>query len=372
MPTPESATPSATPVATAVVATRACPANFAAYPEAIAGALKEPGASVADLTAWLTGCGALKDKLGSITQAPIHAANGSDLVVVLVDPASDQLIPRGMLLVYFGGADGYVLAGEADGAGQIALLRVDDLNQDGKPDLSYTDTSCGAHTCFSTLFVDSWDGSSFRDWIEGQPTMAGATYSFQKAGPTGQGQAILAHGGVISSVGAGPQRAWTETYVSPQGGPYKLAGQEFDRSQCLYFAIVDANKKFDAWAKDGFGPAIDAYQAAIDDTSLTACGTITNELATLRDYARFRLMVSDVGNGKPVAAGKVQPAITTPAVAGAAKAFMDSFNSSHSAIQASRDTTDYAIAHPDAWNYLADWGYSNPTFAAGDLCPLAN
>ena len=328
-PTPEGVGLSSTPSASGVLAGRPCPANFAGYPDAIAAALKEPGASVADLTAWLTGCGALKDKQGSVTQAAIHAADASDLVVVLVDPASDQLLSKGMLLVYFGGADGYVLAGEADGAGQIALVRVADLNQDGKPDLAYTDTSCGAHTCFSTLFVDSWDGSSFRDWIDGQPTMASATYSFAPAGAAAHGLAIQAHGGVIGSVGAGPQRAWTETYTSSQGEAYKLAGRVFDPSPCLYFAIVDANQKFDAWAKDGFGPAVDAYQAAIDNTSLTACGGIPDELATLRDYARFRLMISDVGNGKPVAAGKVQPSITTPAIAGAAKAFMDSFNSSH-------------------------------------------
>jgi hypothetical protein len=176
---------------------------------------------------------------------------------------------------------------------------------------------------------------------------------------------------VIDSVGAGPQRAWTETYVSPKGAAYKLAGEVYDRSPCLYFAILDANRKFDAWTKDGFAAAIDAYQAAVDDTSLTACGTIPNELATLRDYARFRLMLSDLGYGKPVAAGKVLPAITTPGVAGAAKALMDSYNSTHSIVQACRDTTDYATAHPESWNYLADWGYSNPTFAAGDHCPLA-
>jgi LysM repeat protein len=367
--------PTATAVPTSAAsattnAAPACPADFAAYPDTIAVLLNTPGQTPDDLTAWLTACGVVKDKLGGVTPAAIQNATSADLMVVIHEPAADVVTPKGMLLVYFAGSQGYALAGEADGAGRIALLRAGDVNKDGKPDIIFTDTTCGAHTCFSTLFVNSWDGKTFLDYIEGEPTMADAQYSFVVSPTLGTGESIVAHGGVIGSAGAGPQRAGTETYASPQGAPYHLASTTYDTSECLYHRIIDANKLFDDWAKSGFAPAIKAYQAAIDDTTLTTCGTIKDELAVLRDFARFRLMLATIGNGKPAAAAKIVPDIKTPAIAGAAKTFIDSDQANGSIVQACRDTTDYAIAHPESWNYLADWGYANPTFKAEDLCPL--
>jgi LysM repeat protein len=367
------ATTTVTVTGTAAVTTTVppdCPTEFSGYPDAIAVQLNTPGETVQELTAWLSRCGVVSDKLGNVTRAAIQSATSNDLIVVIHEPGADLVTPRGMLLVYFAGKQGYALAGEADGAGRIALLQAADANKDGMPDIIFTDTTCGASTCFSTLYVNSWDGKAFLDWIQGEPTMADAQYSLVISPTLGTGESIVAHGGVIGSAGAGPQRAGTEVYASPNGAVYRLVSTTYDTSECLYHRIIDANKLFNDWAKLGFDPAIQAYQAAINDKTLTTCGTIKDELAVLRDFARFRLMLSDVGSGKAATGFKVVPDITTPAIAGAAKTFMDSYQSSHSIVQGCRDTTDYAMAHPESWNYLADWGYANPTFTAADLCPL--
>lgn len=178
------------------------------------------------------------------------------------------------------------------------------------------------------------------------------------------------HGGVIGSVGAGPQRAWTETYASLKDAPYTLFKQVYDASKCLYHQILDANQAFDNWTKLGFEPAITAYKAASADKTAETCGAIPDELATLRDFARFRLLVAYVGGGEAAEAEKLAPQIAHAGLRGAADTFMKSYKATRSVLQACRDTTAYAKATPGAWQFLADWGYANPSFKAEDLCPL--
>jgi hypothetical protein len=290
------------------------------------------------------------------------------VVVIHKTPAGKET--QGQLLVYHNTAAGYTLSHQVDGIGAIKLLKAEDINADGKPDLVYTDTSCGAHTCFSTLFVDSWNGSSFQDWTKGDPTMAGAEYSFEDVEPGGQGLEILAHGGVINSTGAGPQRAWTETYVSPENGPYESLKKTYDESSCLYFKLLDANELFDQWSEIGFAPAIAAYEKAIADKMAKACGTDPDELKKLSDFARFRLILAWVSRGQSAKAAQIRPSITYAPLVGATNIFVNTMQNSRSIVQACRDVTRYAELNPPVWNYLSDWGYANPTFTGANLCPL--
>jgi hypothetical protein len=168
----------------------------------------------------------------------------------------------------------------------------------------------------------------------------------------------------------GPQRAWTETYASVNGAPFALVSQAYDKSACLYHTIQDANALLSHWATGGFDPAIAAYQAALSDPALTACGDVKDEVSLLKDFARFRLVVSYVAGGQSGKAGTVAGQIGQPALKGAADAFLKSYKASGSIIQACRDTTGYATANPSAWQFMADWGLANPTFAPEDLCPL--
>jgi hypothetical protein len=276
-----------------------------------------------------------------------------------------------MLLVYHASANGYFLAYQAR-AERIELLKADDVNADSRPEIVWTSTSCGAHTCFSQLFVDRWNGESYQGWIVDTPEMASADYTLGDTVPDGSGQEILVHGGTIGSVGAGPQRAWTETYISPGGEPYELFSKVYDPSNCLYHHILDANERFNQGAVNGYGPAISAYQAAISDPNLEAChyGGLPDELATLRDFGRFRLVVAYAAEGQLPQAESTRVQISSPSLLGAADAFLSSYNTSGSLAQACADTTAYSVANPDSWQYLADWGYANPSFAAEDLCPI--
>ena len=95
-----------------------------------------------------------------------------------------------------------------------------------------------------------------------------------------------------------------------------------------------------------------------------------DEVPLLKDFARFRLVVGYVAGGQSAKATAIAAQIGQPALKGAADAFLKSYKASGSIIQACRDTADYAAANPTAWQFLADWGPANPTFAPEDLCPL--
>jgi len=336
---------------------------------AIAERLNGPNGDLKALKPWLQSCGVVTAKSGDVAEIAVPDAAKKDVAAVInSSPAGEE--PHGQLLVYHSTPTGYTLAHQAEGAGDVKLLKAEDINADGQPDLVYTDTSCGAKTCFSTLFVDSWNGSSFQDWIKGEPTMAGAEYSLEDTVSGGQGLEILAHGGIINSPGAGPQRAWTETYISPEGGPYESYKKAYDESSLLYFQIQDANELFDRWGDIGFAPAIASYDKAIANESAKAYGTIPDEQNKLRDFARFRLVVSWVSRGRSDKAAPIKASITYPPLVGATDTFVKGLQNSHSIVQACRDTTHYAELNPASWDYLSDWGYANPTFTAADLCPL--
>jgi LysM repeat protein len=372
-PAPE-ATPSSTSAATAETiapdAETGCPAAAAAYPEAIAARLTASGGDSRALKTWLESCGVISEVSGGVTGIAAPGAGEQDVAVVIrTSPAGEEV--KGQLLAYHGTTAGYTLSHKVDGAGEIKLLKGEDINADDKPDLVFVDTSCGARTCFSTLFVDSWDGSSFQDWIKGDPTMAGAEYAFEDTVPGGQGLEILAHGGIINSTGAGPQRAWTETYISPEGGPYESYKKAYDASSCLYHQVMDANDLFAQWSTIGFSPAIAAYEKAIADKSAKACGEEdSDELTKLTDFARFRLMLSWVSRGQAAKAAEIRSSITYAPLVGAVNTFVNTMQSSRSIVQACRDVNHYAELNAGSWDYLSDWGYANPTFTAADLCPL--
>ncbi|HEX9116027.1 MAG TPA: LysM domain-containing protein, partial [Anaerolineae bacterium] len=219
-----SATPSASTAATP--AAGACPASLASYDVAIGARLNAPSAGVDALKSWLTQCGAVRPTAGSVTVAAIRAAGSHDVVVVLSDPAQTQPDAPGRLLVYHALANGYVLTGVAQGQGKVTVLRVGDLNADGKTDIVWTDAVCGPSVCYSTLFVDSWTGNNYQSWLQEQPITANAQYNFQSmAGASGL--AIVITGTVGSSVaapstGAGA-RTFTESWISQKGGLYHRA-----------------------------------------------------------------------------------------------------------------------------------------------------
>jgi LysM repeat protein len=150
---------------------------------------------------------------------------------------------------------------------------------------------------------------------------------------------------------------------TPQAAPPTEAGAQ---GPCLTDRIQDANLLFGAWATAGFGPAVQAYQNILTD-QLSACTLSPDQTAALRDFVRFRLIVALMGNGQASTVQPYRDQMETPAVRGAADALLKSYQDTHSVVQACRDTTTYAQAHPEAWAFVQKVA---PEFSAADLCPL--
>ena len=200
-----------------------CPATLADYDAAVAKFLNNPANSLERLNRSLGLCRvALPNEQGAVA-ADITGAKSGDIVVVINDADPDGGDIKGRLLVYHQGQNGYELAHKRAGQGKISLIRAADVNKDGKVDLVSSDTSCGAHTCFGTLTVESWDGKSYADWIEDEPTIAEPEYSVKEMSKDGQGDEIVVHGGVIASVGAGPQRGLDGDLHLPQRRALQIA-----------------------------------------------------------------------------------------------------------------------------------------------------
>ncbi len=345
----------------------ACPAQFADYGTALGQALNANADKVGD---WLKQCGAVSNSQGELRQFDLNGDNLPDYVIAITDPTSTAAVPNGELFLYHSGRDTKELAYQAGAAGAVAILAIEDFNADGLLDVAWTDTTCGAHTCFGAVHIISWQpsASSYQNWVNGNATMAYPTIKFQDVND-GSGKELLLNGGIIASVGAGPQRSWTETWSSVSGAPYQLTDLQYDPSNCLYHHVVDANQLL---ADGKFAEAAIAYTALINDAGLEKCGTRDNELAELRSFARYRLALAQAYAGDLTAAETAVTEFvqTEPAdlYAQVADLWWKAYAAPQDAAAACAAVTAFATANPDTWQILFDFGYANPTFSAAEVC----
>ncbi|MCC9075459.1 LysM peptidoglycan-binding domain-containing protein [Litorilinea aerophila] len=349
-----------------------CPARFADYPESLSELVNQAGDVKAAVSAFLAACGAAVDN-GLVT-GDWTGDDVPDLVVVFQNPQPEATFIQNDLLIFQSSADGYQLGYRARAAGEVRLLATEDINADGQADVVWVDTTCGASTCFDTVNVRSWDGSTWADWTEGTITMAYAEISLDDRSPEGQGQEIVLNGGIYGSIGAGPQRSRTEVWASYQGAPYVLAEKSYSPSECLYHTVLDANRAFLAGPGEGFRQAQALYTQAVEDESLIECWMRPNELDELRSFSLYRLAVLASYQGDAEAAAEYieQLGATYPdsVYDQLGQAWLQAYQESADPQAACQVANEYATEHPESWQMLADYGYTNPSFQASDVCPI--
>ncbi|HIQ06502.1 MAG TPA: LysM peptidoglycan-binding domain-containing protein, partial [Anaerolineae bacterium] len=366
-------TPAAPPPAE-VAASLGCPKEAREYPDVAAEFLTQTGGDVTALKGYLTDCGAITDMRGGISTADLDADGQDEVVVIVTEPKSAQFVPPGEITILDTREGTYRVALRGRASGEIELLQIGDVNLDGKMDVAWSDTTCGAHTCFGTVYLVSWDGEGYADWIEGNATMAYPNIRFADVDPQGSGMELVMHGGVIASVGAGPQRPWTETWASIGGAPYTIIRTVYDPSDCLYHHLLDANEAFLKGPTDGFDKAAGMYRELIDNTSLKACGFRPNELDELRGFARFRraLALAHTGDtdGAKAALDELKAKQPDNIYVQVAQVWWDAYAPTQDMASACAAVTAFAENHPLTWQILADFGYANPTFSAAEVCPV--
>lgn len=365
------ATPSAVVRATRVpiAGLPACPVTLADYRAAVEQVLT---VDATKLVRWLQDCDTGTSGKSGARGIDINGDGARDIVAIVADPASPAATPPGTLLVFHGTADPKVwdLRYVQEANGEPGLLATEDLNGDGKLDIAWTDTACGAHTCFARVHIVSWDADedAYVDLIGDNAIMATPQVRFADVNP-GSGKELIMHGGEIGSVGAGPQRAWTETWASIDGKPYVLVDRTYDPSSCIYHHVLDAN---DLLARGSTAEAAAAYKKIVEDTTLEACGERPNELNELREFAWYRYALALAYAGDRTAAGRAVTALAQAAPEGlytpVANIWWSAYRAQGDAAAACGAVQGYAKTNAEVWKILADFGYANPTFSAGDVC----
>jgi LysM repeat protein len=350
----------------------ACPDRFADYPGLMTDLINAAPDGLNAVVAFLTSCDALVDDGVSISD--LNGDGSDDLVVVYQNPSKEQIFVEGDLVIFNSTPNGYALGYRARAAGEVRLLTVDDINLDELPDVAWVDTTCGASTCFDTVNVRSWDGSTWADWTDGTITMAYAEINVADTSEVGSGEEITLEGGIYGSVGAGPQRSRTETWASVDGGPYSLAEKSYSQTECLYHTVLDANRAFLDAPSNGFEAATALYTQAVEDETLIKCWVRNDELAELRSFSLFRLaVIAGYSDDSATATAQIEKLSTEypgSIYDEVGQLWLKSYDASGDAAAACQDVTTFAQEDSAAWEMLADYGYTNPSFEAVDVCPI--
>lgn len=348
----------------------ACPTDLALLGPSAGQVLSEFAGSPDVLRSYLQRCGAFSSDWGAVRAADLLGDETPEVVVVAAEPQQAAGGPLGKVLILTSGPLGWDVVYETGVASDIVLLEAADVNEDGRADVVWTDTTCGANACFTTAHVISYVDGGFVNWIEDGTTMAAAKVSLQDIVPEGSGQELVLTGGVISDVWAGPQRAMTTTWASPEGGPYTLQAIQRAPSWCLYHALEDAGA---ALEEGRYEDAAASYRAAADDPRLVACWQQPNEVDELHAFALYRLAVASAYGGDMAGAEQ--------AIADLESRFPDDrlrdltriwwivFKATGDKSAACATARSFAVRRAETWQRLADFGYANPQMTATDLCP---
>jgi hypothetical protein len=272
--------------------------------------------------------------------------------------------------------ESFPLEGVAD-ASPLAtpLFTALDRTGDGRPDLAFVSTACGASGCTSIVQVETWDGTAWRDVGPGEPGFD----NMDRVAFEGQGAAtkLGVHAGLLTTQSAGPTRASAFTYTFGNGH-FTLASSTPDRPVYLYHAIVDADAKFDSGDFEG---AIAAYRAAIDDNKLLDWQQQTGRgdgRARLSGYALFRIAVATAASGAdgPLVRAAFDAAITKatePLFVNTSEAFRRGYQDRSGVHAGCQEATRYLsmAGVPELLKEIFDYGYANlPVRSYRDICPL--
>jgi hypothetical protein len=389
--------PSPTVVATpTVVAAPAQPGDFADYPVAIAFYLTEAGGSPSCLAelfaAWdmPTAVPGWAEESGSVDCAAgdLDGDGEDEYLVRLTNPVVTDVWPDADVFIFDRAAAGYETAFQSSETlgpvppWQPVILGVRDFNGDGKLEASFTTDSCGAHTCWTSVYILAWDGQQYVDIIDGEVGVPWAR-DIRFVDVEGDGiEELYVAAGQIGSIGAGPQRDSNLTYAW-DGVHYVLVETEIEPSESLYFAVVDGDE---AYAAGDLETAMQLYNKAINDGDLWDWKEDFSGVSgrdELVPYAYFRLYLAQLvslPSGDEAAAQDM-----VDSIAALAGQFPDSLNAQAAA--------QFAVAYPDGQvspqalaagcaaflAYVEDnrsefddiwyYGYANPDLIPERLCP---
>ena len=274
------------------------------------------GATVQDVASALKAWGMTSaptsstDRSSSVTSVNVLPGNGSQVAVVFYDPTQrDQTSRPGDLLIV-GCTNGqfkliYRAADDPTFGGQVPNPRITsirDVTGDGVPDLVFVSGDCSPATCIESITVLAHLASApgltnVSANINGGPEPA---FNFVPSGHDAS-LAIEIVYGMLNDVDAGPQRAYTETWLLADGAYTRSASLNAPAVFRVH-ALQDAD---DAFRRKAYADAAALYNRVVNDSTLQAWdgpGALTDEPSVLGAFARFRLAELAAAQGNAVGA----------------------------------------------------------------------
>ncbi|HVN56132.1 MAG TPA: hypothetical protein VMT46_17505 [Anaerolineaceae bacterium] len=284
--------------------------DFGQYPQAILRFLNG-GATVEELSKSLYDAGVASQPRTAMAD-DMTGDGQQDVVVSIFNPNSRRIPPSGTLLIYVCESSGYrqafqLATTEDQGAPGIRFLQ--DLNADGKADLVTSQGSCGASTCFEAVQILTWNGSEFDNALEGSSAdLADPDIQIKDPGSSGVYQLVITAGGA-GSLGAGPQRIVTRTWIyDPASQHWKPGSDQVASSTYRIHVLQDADVAF---KKGDYALAEALYRQVRDDQpALADWMDPVSEKANLGAYAAFKIIVIETVQKKSTQAQKDLASIT--------------------------------------------------------------
>jgi len=239
----------------------------------------------------------------------------------------------------------------------VGLFAVTDLTGDAQREMIWTSTHVGAHTPTTELFLSRWrPGQS--EVLPGAISMASARVELE-------GNELVLTGGMIGSVGAGPQRSRTERYRWT-GERIELVDQRYASSTLGYFRLIDG---IVAERFAHVDEAARAYRDAMADAEPNLEGVVEPDMragfvAAVRAFARFRLGALLLAQGQGEEARRVL--VGEAALFAELPALMAEAGEREAGCKAAEAWANTNASFLEALN--STFGYAQPRWQAVDLC----
>jgi hypothetical protein len=351
------------------------PDDPASYPVAIQRYLDARG-DVGALETMLAEWEALPNAPGQVIAADLTGDDDAEIVVAL-QHIGEAVAPSGDLLVFGRQSGGYVLLYQEgyDPVGPaVRLLQVLDANEDGRQDIVYTLITCGAHTCFESLEILGWEETGFFSLMGGRLDMPYPTYTVIPG-------RIDAKSGSVASVGAEPQRGYSEVWEW-NGGVFTVTQQIWAPPVYRYHALLDGDY---ALLSGDYATATAAYERVIGDDGLQEWGAVSEmvdpgvERVQLAAFARWRLVLTHLQSGGLGGARLTYDLLQAEYpdgaighnVAALAEVFWGAYAVDGSVIDGCTALIVAAKEDTSVHDFFNEnYGYANPRWEAVDICPF--
>jgi hypothetical protein len=256
------------------------------------------------------------------------------------------------------------------------LLKVDDLNKDGKPEIVFSETLCGATTCFITVQIVNWQSGKWIDLAPQSPTMPAAEISFDYSGDGTVG--VVLFGGASPVTGAGLQRQRTEYHRWDSATKiFKLGEIRYETSPYLFYRLVDGNF---AGEKGDYIAALRFYNDGLTTTNLKlwarernlSAQAINDEKISLTAFIRFRFAVTHALLGeKDKTMALLRESIEKDGVyAGWAQSFEKVYSAKGDIKEACNAVIAFTEQNKKLLDPLNQFGSANPPFTPQAICPF--